>query len=227
MNKFIKLISIIIISLSVYIIYNKTNNSCYKITNIGDKLSLGVDNNIIEKGYIDYYKDYIKQEKKKVIIDNSYSNKSQTLNNTLLLIRNNSEIKRKIIESNLIIITLGYNDLIYSINTEEKKDPKTMKKIIKEINNDYNMLINEINKYYHKDILVIGYYKNYNDDFINKGVVELNKILEKNKNIYYIDTYNTLNNREKYFNNLNSYYPNSRGHFEITKKIISKTLEIS
>ena len=202
MNKFIKLISLIIISLSVYIIYNKTNNSCYKITNIGDKLSLGVDNNIIEKGYIDYYKDYIKQEKKKVIIDNSYSNKSQTLNNTLLLIRNN-------------------------INTEEKKDPKTMKKIIKEINNDYNMLINEINKYYHKDILVIGYYKNYNDDFINKGVVELNKILEKNKNIYYIDTYNTLNNREKYFNNLNSYYPNSRGHFEITKKIISKTLEIS
>ena len=184
MNKFIKLISLIIISLSVYIIYNKTNNSCYKITNIGDKLSIGVDNNIIEKGYIDYYKDYIKQEKKKVIIDNSYSNKSQTLNNTLLLIRNNSEIKRKIIESNLIIITLGYNDLIYSINTEEKKD-------------------------------------------INKGVVELNKILEKNKNIYYIDTYNTLNNREKYFNNLNSYYPNSRGHFEITKKIISKTLEIS
>ena len=30
MNKFIKLISLIIISLSVYIIYNKTNNSCYK-----------------------------------------------------------------------------------------------------------------------------------------------------------------------------------------------------
>ena len=202
MNKFIKLISLIIISLSVYIIYNKTNNSCYKITNIGDKLSLGVDNNSVEKGYIDFYKEYIKREKKEVIIDNSYSNKNQTLNNTLLLIKNNSEIKRKIIDSNLIIITLGYNDLMYSINTEEKNDTVTMK-------------------------LVIGYYKNYNDDHINKGIVELNKILEKNKNVYYIDTYNILNNREKYFNNPNSYYPNRRGHFEITKKIISKTLEIS
>lgn len=227
MNKFIKLISLIIISLSVYIIYNKTNNSCYKITNIGDKLSLGVDNNSVEKGYIDFYKEYIKREKKEVIIDNSYSNKNQTLNNTLLLIKNNSEIKRKIIDSNLIIITLGYNDLMYSINTEEKNDTVTMKRIFKEINNNYNMLINEITKYYHKDILVIGYYKNYNDDHINKGIVELNKILEKNKNVYYIDTYNTLNNREKYFNNPNSYYPNRRGHFEITKKIISKTLEIS
>ena len=227
MNKFIKLISLIIISLSVYIIYNKTNNSCYKITNIGDKLSLGVDNNSVEKGYIDFYKEYIKREKKEVIIDNSYSNKNQTLNNTLLLIKNNSEIKRKIIDSNLIIITLGYNDLMYSINTEEKNDTVTMKRIFKEINNNYNMLINEITKYYHKDILVIGYYKNYNDDHINKGIVELNKILEKNKYVYYIDTYNTLNNREKYFNNPNSYYPNRRGHFEITKKIISKTLEIS
>ena len=227
MNKFIKLISLIIISLSVYIIYNKTNNSCYKITNIGDKLSLGVDNNSVEKGYIDFYKEYIKREKKEVIIDNSYSNKNQTLNNTLLLIKNNSEIKRKIIDSNLIIITLGYNDLMYSINTEEKNDTVTMKRIFKEINNNYNMLINEITKYYHKDILVIGYYKNYNDDHINKGIVELNKILEKNKNVYYIDTYNILNNREKYFNNPSSYYPNRRGHFEITKKIISKTLEIS
>lgn len=227
MNKIIKMISLIIISLSVYIIYNKTNNSYYKITNIGDKLSLGVENNIIEKGYIDYYKDYIKQEKNKVIIDNSYSNKNQTINNTLLLIKNNSEIKRKLIDSNLIIITLGYNDLIYSINTEEKKDTNTLKKIIKEINNNYNMLISEIKKYYHKDILVIGYYKNYSDDSINKGIIELNKILEKNKNVYYIDTYSTLNNREKYFSNSNSYYPNNIGHFEITKKIISKTLEIS
>ena len=47
------------------------------------------------------------------------------------------------------------------------------------------------------------------------------------QNVYYIDTYSTLNNREKYFSNSNSYYPNNIGHFEITKKIISKTLEIS
>ena len=42
MNKLIKLITLIILSLSVYLIYNKTNNSYYKITNIGDKLSTGI-----------------------------------------------------------------------------------------------------------------------------------------------------------------------------------------
>ena len=45
MNKLIKLISLIVISMSVYLIYNKTSNSYYQITSIGDKLSIGNNNN--------------------------------------------------------------------------------------------------------------------------------------------------------------------------------------
>ena len=177
MNKLIKLISLIVISMSVYLIYNKTSNSYYQITSIGDKLSIGNNNNRLEKNYIDYYKEYIKKEKNKVIVEKSLSKDNQSINSVLLQIKSNPEMKRKIINSNLIIITLGYNDLVYNLAIEEKKDDITRNKIIKEIKKEYNDLISEIKKYYHKEIIVVGYCKS-SDDYLDKGIVELNKILK-------------------------------------------------
>lgn len=224
MNKIIKLISLIVLSLSVYIIYNNTYNSYYVITNIGDKLSTGTTSyGIKEKSYAEYYKDYLEQEKKKVKLDNTYSTNNQTLSNMLQLIKDNPTIKKKLIDSNIIIITLGYNDLIYGLCTEENNKNET-KKILKEIDYNYKELIKEIKKYYHNEIIVIGYYEKNN---INDNIIELNKILKKGKGIHYIDTYSLLKNKDTYFDNYNSYYPNSRGYYEISKKIISKTLEIS
>ncbi len=225
MNKLIKLISLIVISMSVYLIYNKTSNSYYQITSIGDKLSIGNNNNRLEKNYIDYYKEYIKKEKNKVIVEKSLSKDNQSINSVLLQIKSNPEMKRKIINSNLIIITLGYNDLVYNLAIEENRDDITRNKIIKEIKKEYNDLISEIKKYYHKEIIVVGYCKS-SDDYLDKGIVELNKILKSNKKIHYIDTYYLLNNKTKYYINSRSNYPNNRGYYEITKKIISKTLEI-
>ena len=228
MNKIIKLLSLVILSLTVYVIYNNTNNSYYVITNIGDKLSTGTNSyGIKEKSYTDYYQEYLNKEKTKVIVDNTYSTKNQTVSNMLQLIKETPTVKRKLIDSNIIIITLGFNDLIYSLSTEEKNSEYVREKIVKEIDKNYNELINEIKKYYHHEIIVVGYYKYEKDEFINKGIIELNKSLKRNKEILYIDTYNLLENKKKYFNNYNSYYPNSSGYYEISKKIISKTLEIS
>ena len=130
-------------------------------------------------------------------------------------------------DSNILIITLGYNDLLYDLSLEENKNPYSLNKIISDIKTDYNDLIKEISKYYHKDIIVIGYYKsNKNDYYINQGIIRLNQLLKSNKNIYYINTYDLINN-PKYFNNPDSYYPNIQAYQLISKKIISKTLEIS
>ena len=158
-------------------------------------------------------------------MEKSLSKDNQSINSVLLQIKSNPEMKRKIINSNLIIITLGYNDLVYNLAIEEKKDDITRNKIIKEIKKEYNDLISEIKKYYHKEIIVVGYCKS-SDDYLDKGIVELNKILKSNKKIHYIDTYYLLNNKTKYYINSRSNYPNNRGYYEITKKIISKTLEI-
>lgn len=226
MNKLIKLIILIILSLSVYYIYNYTNNSKYTIMNLGDRLSTGIDNSgRKEKSYIDYFKEYQEKENDKVELKNTYSNNSQNINKTLLLIENNPKIKRELIDSDILIITLGYNDLVYELSIEDVHNEYILEKKFKKIKKEYNSLIEEITKYYHKEIIVIGYYKLINDNsYINNNIVKLNNILKSNKKVNYIDTYNLLIN-DKYFSNKGNNYPNNKGNKEISKKIISKILE--
>ena len=67
MTKLQKLIVLIVLSLSVYFVYQKTNNSKYKILNIND-------NSNKKNSYIYYYEKELLKTKKEVIIDNNYSN---------------------------------------------------------------------------------------------------------------------------------------------------------
>ena len=217
MNRLIKLISLIFLSTSIYYIYNYTNNSKYVITNLGDAVS--INNN----SYIINYKKYKEKTNRKVITNNDYANKRQNISQLLLLIKNTSKIKKIISESDIIIITLGYNDLLYELSINDKQQSTSKK--LKMIKKDYNELIEEITKYYHKDIIVIGYYEKRKD--ISKETKELNKILKSNRKVNYIDTYYLINNNQKYYDNLHNKSLNKAGYNEITKKIISKTLEIS
>ena len=177
MKKLIKLIILIIISLSVYFIYYKTNNSKYIITSIGDKLSMGINSfGVKEKSYIDYYKEYLEQEKQQVIVNKKYTSKTQSIKQTVLQLKNMPEFKRTISDSNLIIITLGYNDILYDLSIEEKYNSNSVNKIVENTITSYNELIKEIKKYYHNDIYVIGYYKTKKDnEYINEAIIQLNK----------------------------------------------------
>ena len=74
MKKVIKLVILMILSCSVYFIYQQTKNSIINITSIGDTLSMGINSyGIKEYGYIDYYKDYLTKETENVNIINEYS----------------------------------------------------------------------------------------------------------------------------------------------------------
>ena len=227
MKRLIKLVVLLIISLSVFFIYNQTINSSYTITSIGDKLSLGYNSyGIKEYSYIDFIKEGYEKEKDKVNINQEYSSIDQTIKNTLNIIKNTPNIKKVLSDSNLLIITLGYNDLLVSISMEEEMSPSKLNKILEEIDKNYQELITEIKKYYHNDIVVVGYYSpNINDYYKEKGIQELNKILQNNQNIIYIDTNNLLKDREIYFQNPKSYYPNHYAYDSIAQKIIRKTLE--
>lgn len=224
MKKILKLLFLVIISLSVYFIYLKTNNKTYNFTSIGDNLSLGNDSfNIKNYSYVDYYIEYLKQTKEKVIVNKKYSNKTQTIKNVYLSMKE-SDLKRIITDTDCLILTLGYNDLLEGLSLLEDKN--NYKKVIDEIKENFKLLIKEIRKYYHEEIIVIGYYKSNTDDYyINKGIKELNNIL-RNENVIYIDTYHALNN-SKYFSNPNSYYPNYKGYQRIYEEILRKDLQKS
>lgn len=221
MNKAIKLLILIILSLSVYFIYQNTKETKIKIITFGDSLSLGINSyGNREYGYIDYLKDYLEETKEVELMN--YSDKTLSIQELLEKIKTNPKIKGDLLESHLLILNVGYNDIIYKINLEENISPSRINKINDEITKSYDSLLKEINKYYKNKIIVVGYPKSNSDNYYyNVSIRNLNKYLENNKRITYIDTYKLLSNRIKYFSNPNSYYPNRNGYLKISRELIN------
>lgn len=219
MNRLVKLIILVVLSLSVYFIYNFTKDSKTNILILGDGLCEGINSyGNKEYSYIDYY---LIDISKSVKLQKNCS-KDMSLDKMLNLIQNKSQIKKELKESHYLIVNLGYNDLLYKMSIVENLNIYKMNYIIDTIKQEYDDLITEINKYYDNEIIVVGYFKAINNIYINAGIVEINEYLKNNKRITYVDTYKLLNSREKYFSNPNSYYPNPKGYMTIANKIKKK-----
>ena len=222
MKKLLKLLLLLLLNISVYFIYNSTKNSVYTITSLGDGVSLGINSYAIDDySYADYYKDFKLKKKDKVKIIDSYSKKEMSITSLTEKIKTDNKLKEDLNSSNILFLTIGYNDLLYKIKLEENLTNSRLLSITREIDKSYNKLLKEIRKYYKRKIIVVGYFKSNKDDYyVNKGIKELNNILSKNSDVIFIETYNLLNNRKEYFSNPNSYYPNIKGYELIGKSII-------
>ena len=221
MNRVIKLLILIILSLSVYFIFQITKESNIKIITLGDGLSLGINSYTIKDySYTDYYRDYLVEENKEVEIDN-YSKEDLSIHELLKDIKTNPTLKKDLMEAHILFLNVGYNDLNYKLSLEDINISK-LNRIIDEIDIEYKLLLKEIKKYYKNEIIVIGYPKSNTDNYYyNIGIRKLNKVLNKST---FINTYSLLNDRNKYFSNPNSYYPNRLGYMKISKEI-QKTLD--
>ncbi len=225
MNRLIKLMTLLLLSLSVYFIYQQTNNRTKNILVLGGNLSLGLNSyGIYDYSYVDYYKDYFKETKINVI--KVYCEKDITIKELLQRIRLEPSIKKDLRNANTLFLEVGYNDLIYQLSLEENLNENSYQILIKEIINTYEELLIEITKYYKEDIITIGYYESPKEDYyLNKGIKQINSYLKNNSKVVNIDTHKILNNRKKYFSNNISYYPNYLGYQQIANEIITKTLE--
>ena len=225
MNKVQKLLTLILMSLSVYFIYQSTNQKTIKIISLGDGISLGINSyGIKEYSPVEYMKDYLQKQQKAIQIK-TYADKEIMIKELTEQIKTNNTIKRDLLEAHLLVLSIGYNDVIYKLSLEES-DYFSSRKQLTEIKKDYEFLIKEIRKYYKNEIIQIGFYgTNKNDYYCKKELLELNKFFQTQLEISYVDTYNSLKNRKKYFSNPNNNYPNRLGYQEISKKIITKTLE--
>lgn len=218
MKRPIKLLILIIMSLSVYFIYQSTKESTVQILSLGDGLSKGINSyTIVDYSHLNYYEDYLKSKNIKVKVISDYSREDLTIHELLEEIKTNNTLKRDLMESHKLFITIGYNDLLYKMSLEEDISIPKLNNIVDEINTEYKELLEEIKKYYKNEIIIVGYPKSNKDDYyINLGIRKLNRILNNNT---FINTYNLLNNRNKYFSNPNSYYPNRLGYERIYEEI--------
>ena len=222
MSKKIKLLILIIMSMSVYFIYNNTKDKTINIISLGDSHAEGITSyGIKDYSYDDYLKLFLKDHKINANLE-KYSSKDMSIDKMLFIIKNTNKIKKDLRDSHILIINLGYNDLLYKLISREK-----LENSIYEINRDYNNLIKEIRKYYHNQIIVIGYSTNNIEDYYQvKGITMLNNVLKSNEEITYIDTSSLLRDDKRYFSNPNSNYPSNLAYMEISKKIIKKLEKI-
>ena len=134
MNRKVKLGILLLLSLSVYFIYFQTKDSSYTITSIGDNTSIGINSyGIKEYSYIDYLKEEYEKEKDKVVLNKQLNQKDQSIKETLKSLKNTPNIKRILYDTNILILTLGQNDLFYKISIEDNMNTQKLEKIVEDI----------------------------------------------------------------------------------------------
>lgn len=232
-TKKMKLLTLILLSLSVFFVYNKTNHSNISYTNFGDGFAKGIDcYGRVDYGYGDYIKDYLKNKNKLKNYSNEFTSKDMTIeklhntiiaNEKVLTNHKKNNIKYILRDTDYLTISIGMNDLLYKLSLTNEYTEESLNLIIKEIELSYNALIKEIRKVYPNDIYAIGYYNiDKNSAFFNSAIKKLNKIYEKNENVIYISTNEISEKSDKYLLNPNIYYPNNKGYQVISTKIINK-----
>lgn len=224
MTKKIKLLILILLSLSVYFIYGRTKNTYMILTNIGDGLGIGVNSYGIEEyNAIEYYQDYLKSQKKEVVLHQNFSKKTLHTKELIEKIRTNPELKRELLETHILFLTIGYYDWIYASSTTEEKNEIFFQRWKQEFQKNYQELIQEIRKYYSHEIMAIGYYPRTKDPMEKEAILYINQVIQNQEEITYISTEFLLHQEEKYFWNPRSYYPNREGYKQISYKIIENT----
>ena len=190
-----------------YYIYIKTEDTTKHITVIGDNIA----NNpyfINSKGY--YY-------------NNDFINKDIRINDLLNIITYNKEladnksIHQILKNTNILIISIGMNDLYYKLNS----DTKEIYTYINDMINNYELILNEISKYNYDKVYILGYYnifKNKNDIFTYINY-KTNKLVNKYHYVY-INMDKLSKNEPKILKKQASIELSNTGYYQIYKIIL-------
>lgn len=205
-----KIIFILILFLSCFIVYKLTIDNKLSYLSIGDSLSK-------DNTYTYYIKEYLNNKNKLKSYNTTYTNNDYRITDILRIIKYNEEeevngknlsIHKLLNEADIITLSLGMNELYYKLTISNDD----IYYYIDEMMNDMSYLLKEINRYNHKQVFVLGYYTidNNNKDIISYANIKLKEIcieegytyisLEDilDSDIYFIDKENGKLNRVGY-----------------------------
>ena len=206
-----KIILILFLFLSCYIIYNLTEEKGLSCLVIGDTIA---DNKYIKDNSLitNYNNTFINQEYRiKDLINIIKYNEEQEIDNKKI------SIHRLLKNTDILIISIGMNDLYYKLNTNSQN----IYTYLNDMLNNIEKLLNEINKYNYKQVYILGYYNITNNN--NDIFTYINYKLEKLSNKYhynYIELNNILRNNPNYLKNNHNFELNSQGYSKISKIIV-------
>ena len=207
-----KIILILFLFLSCYVIYNITDGKEKEIFVLGDETIRNV-----------YLEDKCKTH------NNYYTNPDYRTIDLINLIKDNKEISisneeisihRLLNNTDILVLSIGMNDLYYKLS----KDNKNIYTYLNDMIKNMNLLLKEINHYKYQKVLVLGYYSinPKHNDIITYINYKLSKLV-KEYNYEYIELNNILKNNLNFYENPNNFTLNSLGSSEISKIIVEKT----
>ena len=213
MKKIILILFLFFLLYACYYVYNITEDNNLNVTLIGDQIS---DN------------PYLKNISNINDINRDFINNDYHITDLLNIIKYNQELEKdnktesihKLLkESDIIILSIGMNDIYYKLNDNTKEIYSYLNSIIY----NYEELLKEISKYDYKHVYILGYYNitNKNNDIFTYINYKLNNIT-KNYHYTYLDLNKILYNNEKYYQKSNSFYLNNAGYEQIYKLIVEK-----
>lgn len=227
-----KIICVLVLLFSCYIIYNLTIDKSIYYLSIGDGIAKGLNNNnkISSCSYSEKIKNTLKNEKKL----NGYNIDSLVdENNRITDILNMIKYKEEIYindkvtsihellkKADIITISLGMNELYYKLLVNNDN----IYSYINEMLFDMEKLLNEIKRYNHIQVIVLGYYNttNNNKDIFNYINYKLEKIVNSN-NYEFINLDKVLDGNDKYIeNNQKNFYLNDSEYCKISQIIVEK-----
>ncbi|MBP3920256.1 MAG: SGNH/GDSL hydrolase family protein [Bacilli bacterium] len=222
-----KILIIVIIILSIFLIYLTTIDKKVYYLTLGDEITLGMtQEGKYERSYADYIKKYLQEKNILEIYINDYATKDYRITDLIKDIENNKTIENKtiknsLIKSDLLTLSIGTNDIISKIDNMNKLTKLDYNKLYKNINEiiiDLDKLLKLIREYCKEDIIMTGIY-------IEPTTEELKQILEyanqkfkettTKYNITYIDMYEVIKPSKPL-----NIYPNKQEHEQISKIII-------
>ena len=223
-----KIIFVLILFLSCYIVYNLTNTSKVYYLALGDSISKGI--NIYganSYGYTYYVRDYLKDNNRLEEFNGDYTDGDYRITDLISMIRYNDvkningkdiSINRLLKKADIITLSIGINELYYKLGSDDVNIYSYMNDLI----DDMDVLLTYINQFNHKKVFVLGYYNisDYQEevDYINNKLREL----VINQGFEYVDLSKIFDNNPSFFDKKNNFIPNNDGYLKISKIIVEK-----
>lgn len=220
-----KVLFILILFLSCYFIYQKTNdNKLYYLT-IGDYLSKGVSEYEGKTyGYNEFTIDYLRKNKQLKDYNKTFTSTDYRIIDIINILEYNEKkdelsLNYLVKKADIITISIGMNELNYKLS----QNTNNIYTYIDEMTASYSKILSYINNFHHKEIFILGYYTKdkKKQDIINYANYKLEKMCSKYGNTY-VDLQEILENNPNYFTQKEQYLPNLQGYQKISQIIVEK-----
>lgn len=226
--KFRKTILILVVLIFTFLIYKVSLDKKLYYLSIGDFISLGIEQDgVLKGGYNELVVEYIQSVNKLEFFSNAFSDEDMRIVDLKKMIDNNETIyidgkiltiKNALVKSDLLILSVGMNDLMYKINNI---DDNVVYKYLNEIILDMDETLGIIRKYCKEDIILLGYYDidETNDDFIKYINSKISNLVSY-YNIHFINIDDIVDKT----NLENSSFLNSKD-YELISNVINEYIE--